>query len=224
MASRAAFDLISCAFTLMSFLFFLKYCRQDRRSTVWLPLTVLTFVAGVLDKETSYSVLLLVPALLLSFRFWEPGKAFRKERGPGPGTPVCVRRLHSMGARFAGSPAGSEAMDSRDPSAPHIAVTWKSIYSLLVNVTRFAGFQRECDRLHRTSFPDQQRSSSPGTLVARRLFLQRGAPRSKTAPPVWFRGTGCRSGHRCDRMDQPIAPAHQARVCFLGPDPRWLSP
>ncbi len=209
----ARFDLISCAFTLMSFLFFLKYCRQDRRSTVWLPLTVLTFVAGVLNKETSYSVLLLVPALLLSFRFWNLGKLSAKNAALALGL-LFASGACLVGVRFAVL-GGIGSYGFRDPSAPPHRRDLEIDLLASRERPRFAGFQRECDHTERPfRIGNGHLRRDAG---CRRLFLQR-CSRSKTAPPVWFRGTECRSGHRCDRMDQPIAPAHQARVSSLGLD------
>jgi hypothetical protein len=170
----ARFDLISCAFTLMSFLFFLKYCRQDRRSTVWLPLTVLTFVAGVLNKETSYSVLLLVPALLLSFRFWNLGKLSAKNAALALGL-LFASGACLVGVRFAVL-GGIGSYGFRDPSAPHIAVTWKSIYSLLVNVLALPVFS--VNATIQNVLSGSATVIFAGTLVAAAYFYS-GAPDRK---------------------------------------------
>src|SRR5205085_12261394 len=57
----ARFDLLATLFSCLTLLFFLKQ---------WYVLSVFSFVAAVLSKETAYSLLLLIPILLLTRRLW----------------------------------------------------------------------------------------------------------------------------------------------------------
>src|ERR1700680_2248892 len=66
----ARFDLLAALFVLLALSCFLRFLEMTEKSRAWAALSVGCFVVAVLNKETGYAFVLLVPALLLMQPFF----------------------------------------------------------------------------------------------------------------------------------------------------------
>ncbi len=128
----ARFDLLAAAFALLSSLLFLAHWQShNARARYFGIFSLLAYVLGVLNKETVYSLVLLLPALVVFFPRINPSSAPRRRAVPFLIALLCctvaliaVRLLvfgNLGGYGYAGPQSGSSA------------VSVKSFYSLIVN-------------------------------------------------------------------------------------------
>jgi hypothetical protein len=128
----ARFDLLAAAFSLVAILFFLKFWRGAGSRAGSAMVVLVSFVAGVLNKETAYSLVLLIPALIVTHRMWDlPPEGKRRALWLAGALAVCAVVL--LGVRFSlyGGVGGY-----RDGGA----IGAKSVYSLVVNTLALSIF------------------------------------------------------------------------------------
>jgi hypothetical protein len=125
----ARFDLLSTAFSLLGILFLLRFWRGAGGYGI---AVLASFVAGVLCKETAYSLVLLIPALIATHRIWDlPPEGKRKALWLAAALALCAVVL--LGVRFSlyggiGGYRGGGAIGA------------KAIYSLVVNALALSVF------------------------------------------------------------------------------------
>jgi hypothetical protein len=125
----ARFDLLAAAFSLLGILFFLKFWRGAGGSGI---AVLACFVAGVLCKETAYSLVLLIPALIVTHRIWDlPPEGKRRALWLAATLAVCAAVL--LGVRFSLFGGAGGYHDGGAAGA-------KSIYSLVVNTLALSIF------------------------------------------------------------------------------------
>ena len=135
----ARFDLLACVFSLVSLLLFIRSWKLEGKSSFCFgALSLAMFVVAVLNKETSYCLVLVAPALIFSHAEWKlpklspkKGIAFITALMSAAGILILIRlRLfHSLGG-FGYDTHGSAISN----------VSLKSVYLLLANVTSLSPF------------------------------------------------------------------------------------
>jgi hypothetical protein len=125
----ARFDLLAMLFCCLTLLFFLKQ---------WYLLSVFSFIAAVLSKETAYSLLLVIPILLFTRRLWSIEPISRAKVVVFLGWLVaCAAVLVAVRVAVYGNVGGYSDLQGH---SVHFVVTAKSIYLLIVNSLALAVF------------------------------------------------------------------------------------
>lgn len=127
----ARFDLLASLFTVSAVCCFVEFCRIRTGSTAWASLSLLCYVIAVLTKETGYSFPLLAAGLVFTRRKWDLPLAGRSRMWLFFGLLGAVTLgLLCMRVMLYGTLGGYT-----DPSGRsiHTAVSFKSLYLLLVN-------------------------------------------------------------------------------------------
>ena len=124
----ARFDLLAACFVLVALLCFLKY--WDAGGIGWLCGSLAAFAVAVLNKETGYAFVLIAAALVCTHRVWG------RERMRVTLFTVLLLALAAglIAVRYCvyGDLGGYATVD--------LAITWKSVYSLLVNTLTLSMF------------------------------------------------------------------------------------
>ncbi len=134
----ARFDVLATTFTCLRVIFFIEFWRAPRVRLGYAALSLLAFVAAALSKETSYSAIPILAALLATHRVWklEPdGKA--KSLALLGALSVSAGIL--LGVRFL-LYGGIGGYLDRYGHSLHAAVSAKSFYLLIVNTLALSVF------------------------------------------------------------------------------------
>jgi hypothetical protein len=134
----ARFDLLAATFTCVTVICFLEFWRAPRVRLGYAELALLTFVLAVLSKETSYSAIPILAALLATPGIW------KLESGGRPKALALFGALSAsaailLGARFL-LYGGIGGYLDRYGHSIHAAVSVKSFYLLIVNTFALSVF------------------------------------------------------------------------------------
>jgi hypothetical protein len=124
----ARFDLLAACFVMLALLCFLNYWDTARLG--WLAATLAAFTAAALNKETGYAFVLIAAALLFTHRMW--GRERMRATLFAVSLTVLTAGLIAVRYCVYGDLGGYATVD--------LAITWKSVYSLLVNALTLSMF------------------------------------------------------------------------------------
>jgi hypothetical protein len=126
----ARFDLLAVTFSEVSLLLFLAYATsRGMRSHSYAVLSLISFVVAVLNKETAYSLVLLIPALIATHSSWNlPAVSRRRSIYFVLALVSCAVLLIAVRFKVFGG-IGGYGYATAKPAT----LSLKSIYSLVVN-------------------------------------------------------------------------------------------
>jgi len=138
----ARFDPLATAFSLLCLILFLQYWTAEKHSRGFACLSLICFVLGVLNKETAYSIVLLIPCIVLSRRAWQLDWApVRKAAGYIVALMCCAAVLVAVRFQLFGG-IGGYAYHSGRPAGADLSL--KSMYLLAERSLALSPFGINC--------------------------------------------------------------------------------
>ena len=140
----ARFDPLATLFCLLSLLCFIRYWKAPGYAVGYLVASLSCFVVGILNKETAYSLVLLIPALIVTRRLWGlPPVALRKALLFVAALSACAAILIGIRIRLFGS-LGGYSYYTGQPAVPvHF---FKMIYLFVERSLALTPFAVNMDR------------------------------------------------------------------------------